>query len=284
MKNFDSEKKDNIHRLMSCKMGFKILISGMFHEKDLVIIHINKEKKYPKKIKSFIDKICKEKIASDETKNDSKLFRVDSYKLKNKKLFLVLENTSYKCFIGTGNKEFVSKFGLKNIANPLSVGAVVVTSDNKLIIGKRLNNLYFNPGKYSIFGGTMDRKKDFFDGSPNPFKAILREIHEEIGIREIPIKTITCLGLVYNLDYYQTYMPFFIETNISCGKLKKYLTFPTQEFEDFIYIEFDKGSIANFLIKNYDKLSQTCLANILLLGKYKFGNGWYISILKKIGY
>nr|MDO8100903.1 hypothetical protein [Candidatus Njordarchaeota archaeon] len=69
-------------------------------------------------------------------------------------------------------------------ANPLSISAVIVTSDNRFTVGKRRSDLYFNRGKYSIIAGVMDRKKDLTNGTPDPFKAILANYGRRRGSTE----------------------------------------------------------------------------------------------------
>jgi len=259
--------------------GFKILVKGVFYPEDLDISYINKDIEYSKKAVDFINRIVRTKVV------DGKLFRVISYKTQDHKLSLVLGNTSYKYFIGSIDKRFISNFGLKKLANPLSVGAVIVTSDCRIVIGKRLSKLTINPGKYSTVAGMMDREKDFSNGKPDPFKAILRELYEEIGVEKRHVKEIVLLGLIYNEDYYQTYLPFYIKIDIPSNILKQQLkcqSIFTKEFERFIYLKLNEESIANFIVKNHKQISQTCLGNILLFGERVFGETWFKNLEMKL--
>jgi len=130
-------------------LGFQILVSGTFRREQLHIIYNNKEKNYTSEAIDFIEKVWIRKLASRTKLFDSKLFRVVSYNIRDENLFIELENTSYKWFVGSRDEEFLTKFGFEMTANPLSVGAVVVTSDNQFIVGKRrgLHLLY----GFSIF-------------------------------------------------------------------------------------------------------------------------------------
>jgi 8-oxo-dGTP pyrophosphatase MutT (NUDIX family) len=253
--------------------GFKILVDGAFNRQQLSISYRDEEKNYPKEAVKLIDRIWLQKVSSGTRLFDGKLFGVISYSVKGQVLFLELQNTSYKYLVGTGDREFISSFGHKETANPLSVGAVVVTSDNRFVVGKRRNDLYFNPGKYSIIAGTMDREKDFTDGKPDPFRAVLRELLEEKGVNQNSIREILCLGLIYNVDYNQSYLPFSIVLGVSSQALMN--SFPQEdEFENFVYVKVDKESVLNFLAENRDRVSQTCMGNILLFGRKVFGGAW----------
>jgi 8-oxo-dGTP pyrophosphatase MutT (NUDIX family) len=254
-------------------LGFKILVNETFNRQQLSISYRDKEKSYPNEVVKLINRIWLQKVSSGIRLFDGKLFEVLSYRVKDQVLFLELQNTSYKYFVGTGDHEFISTFGGKETANPLSVGAVVVTSDNYFVVGKRRNNLYFNLGKYSIIAGTMDREKDFTDGKPDPFGAILRELMEEKGVNQNNVREILCLGLIYNVDYNQTYLPFSIVLGVSSEALMNSLP-QEDEFENFIYVKVGKESLFNFLAENCDLISQTSMGNILLFGRKVFGETW----------
>jgi 8-oxo-dGTP pyrophosphatase MutT (NUDIX family) len=262
-------------------LGFKILVDGVFTREKLNIIYRDEERNYPPRAREAIDRIWLRNVASGIRLFDGRLFEVSSHKVLDQILLIELRNTSYKIFVGARDKEFTSEFGRKMKANPLSVGAVVLTSDNRFIVGRRRSDLYFNKGKYAVIAGVMDREKDFTNGAPDPFEAILRELWEEKGVDRKDVKEILSLGLVYNIDYDQTYMPFYVRLGIPLSTLEK--TVPQeQEFEKFIYIDAELGVVSNFLIQTIGLLSQTCLGNILLFGKKTFGEAWMKETLRKL--
>lgn len=261
-------------------IGFDILSSGIFTREQLYISYINKELNYDKEALDFIEKAWLRKLSSGTRLFNGKLFRIVSCRVRDKKLFLDLEDTSYKYFVGTRDKDFIAMFGLEMTANPLSVGAVVTTYDNYFIVGKRRNDLDFNAGHYSIIAGIMDREKDFSKGKPDPFQAFLRELSEEKGILKEEVREILSLGLIYNKDYNQTYMPFKVKVSLSSKEVKTRSP-SEEEFEKFCFVKVDSEAISNFLYANKKKLSQTCSGNILLFGRYKFGNSWYEKMLNE---
>ena len=257
--------------------GFEILVSGIFGREQLHIDYKNREMKYTEEALDIIERVWLKRLSSGTLLLDGKLFRVIAYRVQDQNLFLELENTSYKYFVGTRDKEFISMFGFETIANPLSTGAAVTTCDNYLIVGKRRSDLDFNPGYYSIIAGIMDREKDFVNGEPDPFQAFLRELSEEKGVLKNEVQEILSLGLIYNKDYNQTYMPFKVKVTLSSEELKSRLP-SEEEFEKFCLIKVDSEAVSRFLHANKGKLSQTCVGNILLFGKYEFGDGWFKKI------
>lgn len=262
--------------------GFEILVSGIFNREHVHISYKNSEGDYPHGALDFMERVWLRRVCSGVRLFDGKLFRVVSYRVQGQKLFLELENTSYKYFVGSRDNEFIARFGAGMTSNPLSVGAVVLTSDNHFIIGKRRNDLDFNPGKYSVIAGIMDREKDLANGKPDPFKAMLRELSEETGVPIDQVREVLSLGLIYNEDYRQTYMPFRIKLMVPSGILAH--TSPREyEFEDFAYVKADEGAVSRFLEENHERMSQTCFGNILMFGREDFGQTWLSNILSKLG-
>jgi 8-oxo-dGTP pyrophosphatase MutT (NUDIX family) len=255
------------------RIQFTVLASGIFSSRQVHVSYSDREQPYSSDALDLIERLWAKRLSSKTKIFDGKLFRVVSARVQDQELFVELENTSYKHFVGTRDKEFVSRFGLQTSANPLSVGVVTTTSDGYLMIGRRRLDLDFNPGKYSIVAGIMDRERDFVDHTPDPFNAILRELHEEKDIHSNDIERIVCLGLVYNQEYNQTYMPF--EARLTLSRVEIDAKSPTEvEFDEFFYLQVDHDQLKSWILRNWSSTSQTCLANLLLFGEHKFGKDW----------
>jgi hypothetical protein len=59
-------------------------------------------------------------------------------------------------FVGTRNPEFIATFGKEQISNPLSAGAVLITKDNKLILGRRSSSIDGSKYALSVIAGYLD--------------------------------------------------------------------------------------------------------------------------------
>jgi 8-oxo-dGTP pyrophosphatase MutT (NUDIX family) len=262
-------------------LGFNVLVDEEFDCKQVKISYKDTQNECPEEASELIERIWLRKASSGIELFDGKLFQVVSFTTKSQTLLLELQNTSYKHFVATREEEFVSKFGPRMISNPLSVGAVVVSSDGYFVMGKRRSDLYFNPGKYGLIAGTMDRGKDFSDETPSPCKAIMRELSEEKGVDRSEIQEVLCLGLIYNIDYGQTYMPFYVRLGIAHSVLRNSLP-REKEFKKFIYVKSSGSEVSDFLAKNIKRVSQTCLGNILMFGKKTFGEIWMWDTLGRL--
>jgi hypothetical protein len=69
---------------------------------------------------------------------------------------------SFEEYVRACSNEFKRLFGQKNIVRPLSVGTMIITTDNKWIIGRRLETHDYQ-GSYTLVAGYMDPDKDVID-------------------------------------------------------------------------------------------------------------------------
>ncbi len=75
------------------------------------------------------------------------------------------------------------------------MGSMVITADNKWIIGRRLKTYDFQD-QYTLFAGYMDPGRDVINSKPDPFFAVKSEIEEETGLdKDRGICNSLCLGL-----------------------------------------------------------------------------------------
>ncbi|KAL9268112.1 Nudix hydrolase 9-like protein [Drosera capensis] len=118
---------------------------------------------------------------------------------------LLLGLTEYRTFVGTNLSPSWEKFLVpsedepmrcKHSSNPLGNGAVVETSDKKILVLKRSNNVGEFPGHFVFPGGhpephevgirshkdSVDRDTSNKKVSQEMFDSIIREVVEEIGV------------------------------------------------------------------------------------------------------
>jgi 8-oxo-dGTP pyrophosphatase MutT (NUDIX family) len=140
---------------------------------------------------------------------------------------------------------------------------MIVTSDNKWIIGRRLETYDFE-GRYTLLAGYMDPDRDIINFKPDPFFAIKREIVEETGIdKNRDISNIACLGLDCT-D--QPYLAFSTQLGISYDELISNMP-EEKEFRNFEAYQYEKQSIENFITSKYKELTPHTLANMLMSHK-----------------
>src|SRR5215207_3094279 len=166
--------------------------------------------------KLFIEREWEKEVKRKPTIFNGKLFHVKRQEFLLPWLVFDTCMSSFKEWIGTKSNRFKELFGQNRIIKPMSVGTMIVTADNKWIIGRRLKTYDFE-GQYTLLAGYMDPDKDIVNSKPDPFFAIKREIEEETGInKNRDIGNITCLGLD-GID--QPYLAFSTQLKMSYNEL-----------------------------------------------------------------
>ena len=244
--------------------NFDILIKSTFVPNQIQILYENTNLKYSKDAEDYITLVWKEISSSRPDLYDGRLYHVDSYNQQNNdQLCMNLINTSYKYFVGTRAGEFISKFGTAMISNPLSVGIVLFTSDHKTVIGRRKKNRHIRPGMLGLISGAMEQM-DNSNGIPDPFLTAQRELREEIGVYREDITDIVCVGLIFDKELYQTFMPFRVRTKLDSHSLRKREP-EEHEFDKFFFLDLGNSkTVDKFLQENICNLSQTAIASMLL--------------------
>jgi len=126
----------------------------------------------------------------------------------------------------------------------------------------------------------MDRSFDFVDNIPSPFKAIRREIKEEIGLS---LKNTRLLlgGIAYDLITPHPEMCFFVEVDLSCKDISDiFLTHEVdQEVHRLEFIGGSKDELIEFITSHHGSISVTGEACMVLYGKHRYGVQWYQEIM-----
>jgi 8-oxo-dGTP pyrophosphatase MutT (NUDIX family) len=177
----------------------------------------------------------------------------------NSSIVFYLCNSTFKEFFVTNSAEFKKIFGKKNVVRPLSVATMILTSDNKWIIGRRSKTHDYELS-YALVAGYMDPEKDIVNSKPDPFYAIQRELIEETGILSQDISSVSCLGLDGES---QPYLAFVTALTIS-SELFNSLVPIEKEFTQFEYYDLQREAIKDFLLSNYKQITPHSLANILM--------------------
>ena len=192
---------------------------------------------------------------------DGKLFHVKKQESRPRHLIFDTCMSSFREWMGTKSNRFKKIFGQNKTIRPLSVGSMVITADNKWIIGRRLKTYDFQD-QYTLFAGYMDPGRDVINSKPDPFFAVKSEIEEETGLdKDRGICNSLCLGL-HGVD--QPYLAFSTRLNVPYAELISKVP-EEKEFRNFEVYQYDKRSIEKFIKSNYKQLTPHSLANMLMV-------------------
>jgi 8-oxo-dGTP pyrophosphatase MutT (NUDIX family) len=210
--------------------------------------------------KSWISKVWKKQVKDTPSIFDGRLFHVKRQEYLFPQLRFDTCLSSFKEWVGTRSYTFKQLFGRDRIVKPLSVGSMVVTADNKWIIGRRYGTYDFE-GQYTLPAGYMDPNKDLIESKPDPYSALKREIEEETGInKKHDIGNIICLGLN---GTEQPYLAFITHLKLSYKELVSNIP-EEKEFRRFEVHQYETKHLENFIVTKFKEMTPHTLANMLM--------------------
>jgi 8-oxo-dGTP pyrophosphatase MutT (NUDIX family) len=210
--------------------------------------------------RSYIDKAWSEEITRKPSIFDGRLFHVNRQEFVQSRLILYTCISSFKEWVGTKNNKFKERFCENRVVRPLSVGSMIITSDDKWIIGRR-HKTYDFEGQYTLLAGYMDPDTDIINSKPDPFFSVRREIAEETGINNNQdIDDVIGLG---QDGTEQPYLAFKAQLRISYDALTSNVPLEN-EFTKLEAYQYEKRTIKEFITSNYRKLTPHTLAHLLM--------------------
>jgi hypothetical protein len=242
---------------------------------------------YDEQLQRFIDNQWHTQVRKYEKEGmkmfNGKLFRLKHFHKGGDRVFLELGDTNYKDYVGTSIKEFYESHPYDKLANPLAVSVTLVTSDRKILVEKR-NKMDVYRGRYHVIGGFIERDIDVgADSRPDPFKAIKREVWEEIGVALLD-ENLFSLGLVRNLKVPHPEVCFFARMDISSEEVFAISAANKLdgEIEQLDFIEDSSDDLARFIVFNHGNIVATGEACMLLYGNDRYGEAWYNDTLQSL--
>lgn len=160
---------------------------------------------------------------------DGPLVRVKDSKLTNSDtLYLELENTSYFPHAATRGDKSLSK---ENRADPLSVGAIISTNDDYIVLGEKSSWTDTGSGEYQLAGaGFIEDPTNQYQRSLNA-EPINREVEEELNLAAKQLEQAAPRQLIGAVTY-QPMLIYDIETSLDSEEVtREWAEIPNDEKE-----------------------------------------------------
>jgi len=229
--------------------------------------------------KSWLDQIQRAEGTGTKIFN-GQLCRLISHRCDNAHLNLTLGPVSFKEFIGTNATQAYIRHlhGPEVMANPLGVSAAVCTSDGLIVLGMRSSNMIQYAGRIHPIGGTVEPPEADGD-SPDPFKAIIDELHEETAVPPESVSSIICLGLVRDRNTVQPELIF--DCHVDCDVVSLFASAATApdaaEHSSMVPVRDHPGAVVSFMENHFSQLTPVAMATLLLHGLRHWGSGWFAT-------
>ncbi|HUX06964.1 MAG TPA: hypothetical protein VMX35_06575 [Acidobacteriota bacterium] len=148
---------------------------------------------------------------------DGPLVRLVSWSVVEGELRLGLQPTGYKDFVGTNLRD--PSLPPAKRADPLGNSALVFTSDDRIMLGRRSGKVFGHPGRVHCIGGHIEPDRHLTGRRLDTFAAISDEVIEELNVEAKDIAEITCLGLVRDAATHQPEQMFAVRVNLTSREL-----------------------------------------------------------------
>ena len=263
------------------RLPIEFLSKKSFEEKDIEIIITKNKRRKDKTIDQIIDENWVRIRNKAKLKNivfyDSPLTRVSNIVEKNGKIIFTLGLTTFKDRIGIlpDAKEFL-KQGKAYMPNPLTVGTVIVTSDDKIPIEIRKSGTAidftaeyegFTPPIFHEPAGFVRPSRDDNDPRNTVKNVILSEIFESKDTALRIIKN-ELLGVIYNTVLDETFCCFNTQIDYKWKELMRL------KEDKYFCLDADKKTIENFLRKPSLYIYSYTFVNLLLFGRKRWGRSF----------
>lgn len=111
------------------------------------------------------------------------------------------------------------RFAWRTFGNALGACAIVATADGALVLGRRSDRVFSYPGWLHAFGGMVEAG-DRSDAAIDPFAAVARELHEELGLAPMELRELTLRAIVREPRLHQPELLFHAEVALTVAELE----------------------------------------------------------------
>jgi 8-oxo-dGTP pyrophosphatase MutT (NUDIX family) len=203
---------------------------------------------------------------------DGPMCRLERWHASPEALELIISHTTYKTFLGTNmaNPGLADRHGPAVLANPVGMSAVLQSSDNFLVLGRRSASVAYYPNRVHPISGSLEPG----DGA-NVFGAMRREIAEEAALSANDLSNFVCLGLVEDALLRQQEVIFSARVDRTLDAIGDSLD-PTEHHALYGLAVTPAG--VEEAIRD-PALTPVAAGSFLLWGREAFGTGWFSQMI-----
>lgn len=212
---------------------------------------------------------------------NGKLVRVQASSLESGRLSLVFGPTNYRDFLGTNlyPDAAVRQASDTFLANPLGVSATIITRDKRLAFGRRSDEVAFHAGFVHTFGGMLDDGDRDASGRYDLSSSIVREVCEELGVRQAQIVDVREIALVHDVSLRQPELLFDVTITLDATELESLFS-PGGGEHTHLHLIDDTPEAAIAFLSGFHQVTPIAQAALLLHGRNAWGRAWFERICR----
>ena len=204
------------------------------------------------------------------------LIRLDRATVRGKFLHFELGTTCYRDFLSTNLQGLSAAARTDPPANPLGISAVVVTRDGYLVLGRRNETVAYHAGFLHTFGGLVEVVDRLGDGNVDVFRAIRRELREELAVADEEILGMVITGIVRDREIRQPELLFDARLSLSRPEVADRFDAAArdQEHSSWEFVRDEPDAVVPFL-RRASPIAPVAEAAVLLHGRHEWGVEWF---------
>ncbi len=224
------------------------MFSGSWSASDILIRNIISTRMIHKKIERAAKDAWEYKVQQAKLNDsriwDSKIFRYEGFKLKNKKLVFSVSEIPFSIRLGMNQcTNDIKALGNEYAPFGMFNSCFVETNDSKLVFIEK-SNKFFTEKINSFVGGVYSKSESTINSGEDLFSATTQELVEELGISVSHIKS-NHLITVYKTENWNVCFIFYINLKISSEKLLK------------TFLEKSDGEASNIIFLNKKEINKS---------------------------
>ena len=261
-------------------MSFRVLEIGQWRQGEVVVEWSASSLSIGADVEQHIERSwCEAQRRLGDRLFDGPMCRLEHASRSGNTLRLAVSKTSYRTFLGTSltgdAPRFAAEHGLNALARPIGVSAAVITSDSRLILGRRNASVAYYPNRLHPFAGSLEPRErvDVFD-------EVRRELDEELRLPASALGQIVCTGIAEDQVLMHPELIFTARSTESLDHLARSMR--DDEHHDIWSVQANDVAIANAVADSSLPFTPIARATMLLHGRAEFGREWYDAQMRSI--
>ena len=268
---------------------FLIDVSGQFRPGQLHVRWQDEPRPPHAALDSLVAKTWEEQTAACRQSGrllfNGRLVRYLRHRVRDGVLSIDAGPTDFANFLATNllNWPRGQEFGWDMFSNPIGSSAVPITSDGRLLLGRRNQRVIFHAGYVHVIGGGLEAVDCREDGTADAFSAARRELIEELALAPEEIGEVLCLGMIRDPTIRQPELIFDAALHLTWDEVAARLdpNDPHQEHTKLLACPDEPDAILPFIRANAP-VTPVAVGLLCFHGRLWFGQAWYDDAIREL--
>jgi len=250
---------------LTCQNGqiFRVLAFGPFESEHIHICWKPEELNIPDRLLQEIEHFWA--TLKHRGHFNGRISRLDRWQIQNGSLVLHLSPSDYRTLLYSNQytERISNKWGERFLSRALGISAVVVSTEQQILLMKRSASMGEFPNRYDVFGGHIDVPTE--NSAPDVFHAMQQELHEELALKSTDY-SLELLGLVESSINKKPELVFAAPAKRSIPELlhQAQTARDKNEYVQLFAVANREDALAQFLDKNSTSFTPSALASLCL--------------------